>query len=1083
MTIMRFSTLIWSLSLAVRVMAQSTPSTITLCADPAGINPCTSSQPLEITLSKPVILTAMVPQQATGRVTFYDGTTILGISTVFGGSANWAANFLPSGTRILHAIYWGDATFSPSTSNKLEIDVAADTVSTFTPGPISPFAVGNSPNPPVVGDFNGDGVLDIAILNQLLIGGLFPGLGAVSPSFLTVLLGDGNGGFIPVSETPAVQGSTITVGDFNGDGNLDIAIPDGSQSVQIWLGNGKGSFTSASQVPAGQFPFQAAVGDFNLDGKPDLAVAGQSGQVTVLEGDGAGGFTPFPASPLSCGSICMGLAVGDFNGDGFPDLAVVDYGNGNQPGKVTIFSGDGRGSFTQSSSFPTGTAPYFVVAGDLNGDGLPDLVIANKGSNTVSVWLANAGPTQPVAVGNGPITLALGDFNGDGKLDLAVANTGDSSVSILLGDGNGGFTPFSHSPYPVGNFPFIVTGDFNRDGLLDFATANYKDGTVSVMKATTGLSIGLSAAGGLTVGQQGTYNLIVTNSGAAPISGTVTVTFTLPNGLTPGTPSGAGWLNCSANGQTATCLREDSLPQGAPYPTITLPVTVGGAACPSANVSAVVTNTSIVGSLSSSVSTSISQCVNVTVQSGPLVVNTSVKYSLIVSPAQGATPTALTVTDVLPAGLTPSPGSGGSGWNCAVNPPLVVCSWPGPALTSAYPTININVSVSAPACPNTTNVVQIQHDTTQLDVYPSSVAVHGCLSFSLLSSTSVSSSSLSPLTFNSTLVKNPASATLQVTSIDTVVLQVGASLVQNAATGFSYAAPNCSTLGPRATCQIQVNFLPACPGQQSATLSVSTNYGNLYSIPLSGLAVPRTVSFTLGGQPLSNSSSNTVSPYPGGIANPPPKPAVGVAFDPPPDSSCPQQPTIALTGFSNSAPGGLNWDVSFDSNTNLLTTGTVAGTITLTAQVAGANITATDGSGSVQLQVPASTGVVTGATIANKSSSSFEITVNGYSTPHDTANPTTAVCFSFAPASGSQLQPTTQSCALQQDILIWYQRSASIPTGSQFTGTVVVPFNGDAAAIGQISLWIENSVTQTNPNEKPCIASLDYQSGAYQACK
>lgn len=1080
---MRFSTLIWLLSLAVRAMAQSTPSTITLCADPASINPCTSSQPLAITLSKPVILTAMVPQQATGRVTFYDGTTILGISTVFGGSASWAANFLPSGTRILQAIYWGDATFRPSTSNKLEIDVAADTVSSFTPGPISPFAVGTFPNPPVVGDFNNDGVLDIAILNQSFTGTLVPSLGTVGPSFLTVMLGDGNGGFIAASKVPAVQGSTIAVGDFNGDGNLDVAIPDGSQSVQIWLGNGKGSFTSASQVPAGQFPFQAAVGDFNLDGKPDLAVAGQSGQVTVLEGDGAGGFAPFPASTLSCGSICMDLAVGDFNGDGFPDLAVVDYGNGNQPGKVTIFSGDGRGGFTQYSSFPTGIAPYFVVSGDLNGDGLPDLVIANKGSNTVSVWLANVGPIQPVGVGNGPITLALGDFNGDGTLDLAVANTGDSSVSILLGGGNGGFTPFSQSPYPVGNFPFIVAGDFNRDGLLDFATANYKDGTVSVMKATTGLSIGLSAEGGLTVGQQGTYDLIVTNSGASPISGTVTVKFTVPDGLTPMTPSGVGWA-CSVDSQTATCLRKDSLPQGVPYPTIILPVTVGGAACPSANVSAVITNDSIVGSLSSSVSTPISQCVNVTVQSGPLVVNTSVTYSLIVRPAQGATPTALSVTDVLPAGLTPAPGSGGSGWNCAINPPLVVCSWPGPAMTAAYPTININVNVSAPACPNTTNVVQVQHDMTQLDVYPSSVAVHGCLSFSVLSAPSISSPSLSPLTFNSTLVKNPASATLQVTSIDTAVLEIGASLVQNAANGFSYAAPNCSTLGARATCQIQVNFLPSCPGQQSATLSVSTNYGNLYSIPLSGLAVPRTVSFTLGGQPLSNSSSNTVSPYPGGMVNPPPKPAVGVTFDPPPDSSCPQQPTIALTSFSNPAPGGLNWDVSFDSNTNLLTTGTVSGTITLTAQVAGANITATDGSGSVQLQVPASTGVVTGASIENKSSSSFEITVKGYSTPHDTVKPTTAVCFSFAAASGAQLQqPTTPPCALQQDILIWYQRSASISTGSQFTGTMVVPFNGNAAAIGQISLWVENSVTQANPNEKPCIATLDYQSGAYQTCK
>src|ERR1039458_1289360 len=175
-------------------------------------------------------------------------------------------------------------------------------------------------------------------------------------------------------------------------------------------------------------------------------------------------FTPAPGSPFAVGTSPRSVAVGDFNGDGKPDLALANESSNN----VTVLLDDGSGGFTAApgSPFAAGANPFFVAVGDFNGDGKPDLAVANWSSNNVTVLLGNgsggftAASGSPFAVGLLPISVAVGDFNGDGKPDLAVANEASNNVTVLLGNGSGGFTAASGSPFAAGANPYsLAVGD------------------------------------------------------------------------------------------------------------------------------------------------------------------------------------------------------------------------------------------------------------------------------------------------------------------------------------------------------------------------------------------------------------------------------------------------------------------------------------------------------------------------------------------------------------------------------------------------------------------------------------------------
>jgi hypothetical protein len=177
----------------------------------------------------------------------------------------------------------------------------------------------------------------------------------------------------------------VAVGDFNGDGVPDLAVTNsGPRTVSVLLGNGDGTFRTAFNCPVGAAPTCVAVGDFDRDGILDLVVNNNvaSGTVSVLMGNGDGTFRA--AGSYAAGISASAVAVADLNGDGILDLAVANGGSNN----VSVLLGNGDGTFGAAVNYPAGGGdqpfPRSMAVGDFNGDGTPDLVVA---SDTVSVLL------------------------------------------------------------------------------------------------------------------------------------------------------------------------------------------------------------------------------------------------------------------------------------------------------------------------------------------------------------------------------------------------------------------------------------------------------------------------------------------------------------------------------------------------------------------------------------------------------------------------------------------------------------------------------------------------------------------------
>lgn len=281
--------------------------------------------------------------------------------------------------------------------------------------------VGSGPVAIVTGDFNGDGILDLVVANR------------VSNSVL-LLLGNGNGTFRPFTTLPATGPSALAVGDFNADGKLDFAVANAnSNTVSVWLGNGDGTFRGALDFGVGATPVSIAVGDFNGDGDPDLAVANlNSANVSVLLGTGTGIFLPILNA--STGSSPVSVALGDFNDDGKLDVAVVN--GGVFMSAVSVLLGNGNGTFQPPLSFQAGENSSFLVVADLNNDGKLDLVVADTGSNSISVLLGYGNGLFQIPlsfpVGSGPAWIGLIDFSASGQQDLIVANSFSDNLSVLL---------------------------------------------------------------------------------------------------------------------------------------------------------------------------------------------------------------------------------------------------------------------------------------------------------------------------------------------------------------------------------------------------------------------------------------------------------------------------------------------------------------------------------------------------------------------------------------------------------------------------------------------------------------------------
>jgi Bacterial type II and III secretion system protein/FG-GAP-like repeat len=300
------------------------------------------------------------------------------------------------------------------------------------------YPTGTGPAWIATGTFNSsnNANLDLAVANK--------GANTVS-----VLLGNGDGTFAPKVDYPtgAVPVS-IAVGDFNGDGIPDLAIANQSDNtISLLFGDGKGGFSKPTTVPAllltGHAPTALLAADFNganyANGNPilDLAVVNQvDNTVEIFLGNGDGSFQPPTA--YATGNQPVYVASSDFNGDGIPDLAVANFADNT----VSILFGQstpaglGTGTFTAATDYLAGTGPTSIAVADYNLDGVQDLAVADSGSNTIAVLFGLTGGTfnspYELSVGTDPLSIATANFDGTGRPDAAIANNGSNTVSVIL---------------------------------------------------------------------------------------------------------------------------------------------------------------------------------------------------------------------------------------------------------------------------------------------------------------------------------------------------------------------------------------------------------------------------------------------------------------------------------------------------------------------------------------------------------------------------------------------------------------------------------------------------------------------------
>lgn len=372
--------------------------------------------------------------------------------------------------------------------------------------PVSYGSGGETPTSVTIADVNGDKNLDLIVTNQCADSSCANG--AVS-----LLLGNGDGTFKPAVSynTGGVFASSVVVGDLNGDGKPDLAVANecddlpgrcASGLVGILFGNGDGTFALNGVYGSGGLTAASiARGDLNGDGKPDLVVAAgctsascTAGTVSVLLNQGNGAFSA--AASYNTGEQNSGsdlVALADVNNDGKLDLiaASVCSSQNCTTGTVSVLLGNGNGTFQAGTSYSSGgTKPTDLKVADINGDGYPDLELANQCdydsdclNGTVSVLAGNGDGTFRAPVGYGSAglyaeSLAVADVNGDGRQDLLVTNDCSDNgctageVALLLGKDDGKFRAASNYASGGEDDNAIVAADLKRNGQLDLVVVS-----------------------------------------------------------------------------------------------------------------------------------------------------------------------------------------------------------------------------------------------------------------------------------------------------------------------------------------------------------------------------------------------------------------------------------------------------------------------------------------------------------------------------------------------------------------------------------------------------------------------------------
>jgi hypothetical protein len=392
--------------------------------------------------------------------------------------------------------------------------------------PVGYFAGGTTTGA-VVADVNGDGKLDI-----LAVSG--------NPDVMGVLLGNGDGTFQPVQtySTTGYNPWSLAVADLNGDGRLDIVTVNScvssdnctSSSVDVFLGNGDGTFQPAVAYNSGSGSTKIVIRDINGDGKPDLILANGS-NLAVMMGNGDGSFL----APIVDGSIPNGttnsLAVLDLNGDGKLDVVMSAYTATESCGVPAVFLGNGDGTFQPPAILDSvGYCPLTEAVADLNGDGKPDLVVGyycvnnqDCSQGSVGVLLGNGDgtfqPTVDYSANPDGFAMAITDLDGDGKLDVVLASTGGYGKSIFLGNGDGTLQPALIDYQPLGA-DSVVAADLNGDGKPDLVMTG---GDVEVLINSTGISSTTtsmtSSVNPVLTGRAITYTVTVTSQDGSQVTG------------------------------------------------------------------------------------------------------------------------------------------------------------------------------------------------------------------------------------------------------------------------------------------------------------------------------------------------------------------------------------------------------------------------------------------------------------------------------------------------------------------------------------------------------------------------------------
>ncbi|MEO8036009.1 MAG: FG-GAP-like repeat-containing protein, partial [Acidobacteriota bacterium] len=446
------------------------------------------------------------------------------------------------------------------------------------------YPTGYSPNSIAISDFNGDGFPDVVVSTS-------------SNNSLALLLGNGNGTLRAASSFPGYYNpSSIIAGDFNGDGTTDLVYLGNSYYLALQPGNGDGTFQAPITIMSGIYATFVVAGDFNGDGRPDLATTNYySGSLSILLSTGGGLFASAVTYPIPYGG--SSLAIDDLNGDGKPDVIVASSASST----LSLLLGSGNGLFQPAFSYPASYGLTQILVGDFNADGKPDVAGAPSYDNRVAIMLGGCADLTIAkshfghflgGQSNATYSLTVSDSSGAARGLVTVIDALPSGLTATAMNGPGwncnlpnltctrSDSVAAGSSYPSITLtvdvsktaPTNITNTATVSGGSDTNTANNSASDPTIIDQVADLTITKTHEGSFAQGQNGrTYTISVSNSGGGPTTGTVTVTDTLPPGLSATAMAGPGW---SCDLPARTCTRTDSLPVNASYPAITLTVNV-----------------------------------------------------------------------------------------------------------------------------------------------------------------------------------------------------------------------------------------------------------------------------------------------------------------------------------------------------------------------------------------------------------------------------------------------------------------------------------------------------------------------------